>query len=216
MTRQERKEANKRAKEKDKAFDEALKTVGKTLGFKSILAIPYKFIDDFVYETHISANLIDANLLATVYFKPLILDRVYWEAMGISETAQKQPKSFHVKGAFSANTMYVCHFDCGAYEKIEDAERLASEILNEAQKRIDLFREEVYDLPTFAQYLSKQNKPYLKNNKILTFIALGEYEKAIALADEAIKNDKAGLGAGFWTIVEYARAYANSLVSRKS
>ena len=129
-----------------------MRVVSKKNGYKSLMGFPYKIIGGFLYEALISTTReksgINPQLSIFIQSKPLILDEIFWKVFGMYEDAKKQPESFHVKGAFTADSVIIDDFYHDFYEE-ESQEIVAEKILKKVTLLIESSRKKIFDIDTF-------------------------------------------------------------------
>ena len=211
-------EDRQKLREKEKALEKAMRVVAKRNGHKSLMGFPYKIIDKFLYEVLISTTReekgINPRLYIFIQSKPLLLDEIFWKVFDMYEDAKKQPESFHIKGAFTANAVIIDNFYHDFYEE-DNQEIVAKKILEKVTLLIENSRKKLFDIDTFETFINE--KPNQELNKILTSLIKKDYSKAENMIDYCQKNNISG---GFMScnksIIEYAKDYINNIKNRKT
>jgi hypothetical protein len=209
-------------KEKEKSLEKAIRLLAKGKGYKSIMGFPYKTIDGFLYTALISTSFKDYSdekgnksfycpqLYVSIQSKPLILDEIFWKIFGMYEDAQKQPESFHVSGAFTADDVIIDNFYQDFYEE-ENQEIVAEKVLEKVTLSIENSRKKIADLDTFETFINEC--PNQELNKILISIIKKDYSKAENMIDYCIKNGTTGgfmSGDNWKSIIERAKEYIHA------
>jgi hypothetical protein len=83
----------------EKEFLAALGPALHGTGWKKSGSTLFRQSGDFFQSIEISVHLEDANIGVTQFFKPMALDPIVWDILGMSENASK-PLSFRARGAF--------------------------------------------------------------------------------------------------------------------
>jgi hypothetical protein len=200
-------EEQARVKESKRQLDSVVKTISKEYGFKTISGYIYKIEGDFVFVVIMQIPAIDIGkkISINLYFKPLILDKLFWEVFQITN-AKNMPKSFHVKGAFTAPLVTLKSWK-ESIKSIEDIRGVYQEILLEVDKLIKEQLQSVNNLSTFKFFIQEQ--PNSKLNKILIEIQEQQYFSALEMINEEISQYRSGgfadsSGKSFY---DYARDY---------
>jgi len=211
MTREEQ----RRVKEVRKQLEVCIKRLTKGCGFQKINGYVYKFVGDFVYVAILSIPPVDAgkNLRIDFFYKPWILDEVFWDVFNVIE-GPKQPMSFHVQGAFTAPLVLVENYKV-AVSSIEDMDTIYGAVLGELDGKIEEHHQRVYDLKTFLLDLESYKHQFL--NRILAEIYQQRYRAAIDLLEIAIFQGETG---GFAdssqkNILQYALGYCQKLINEE-
>lgn len=193
-----------------KALETTIKKTSKENGYKTISGLIYKFIGDFVYIGIISAYPVDSGkmLTATLYFKPHILDQLFWEIFEVDE-AKKMPLSFHVNGAITIPSVDALSFK----EPVLSVENIAAaykNILVKLEDQIALLEQTVQDLDAFRVYSNGQ--PCYPFMSILISIHDKHYDKALALIQTEVENHKSSgfLDSNGRDFYDYAKAYCEN------
>lgn len=218
MTREEK----KKIREKEKEFENSLKAICKNYGYKSVMGIPYKFVGQFLFEIHISTSLgistdenlemksnkktvINPSLSVTLYVKPVILDEIFWIVFDMYDAAVKQPKSFHVKGAFTANITPFFSWNEDFIDE-ENQKNIAEKILTKSNAEIEKYQTTVFNLESFEESIINEPNQYL--NQILIKIAQKDYNKALQQIEICIaKGQTGGFAEIGKTILDYAKEH---------
>lgn len=205
MTREEQ----KYLKEVSKNLEMTIKKMSKVYGYKTISGFVYKFVGDFVYVAIITVAPIDLgkSITTRLYFKPLILDELFWEIFEIHE-GKKMPKSFHVNGAFTVPIMEVKNWR-EPIECLDNIESAFNNIIIELDKQIDNLRDSVADLSAFSRYSSGQ--PNSQFISILVTIYEKQYKRALELISKEFEMHQTSpfLDSGGKSFYDYARDYCN-------
>ena len=202
------KEEMKQIKENKKALEMAIKSNSKLYGYKTIMDIPYKVIDDFIFILLIIAN---KNINISIECKPIILDKIFWEVFNMQEELSKQPFSFHVNGVHTVKTLRIKEFEI-EYNMADEAKEKFDEIIKHSDKAIKEFIFEINSIEKFYEKIKIEELHYL--NAILIKILKKEYKKALKKINECIKNHMSG---GFMdkdhkSIIEYAKEYCEKKI----
>ena len=102
MTREEQREI----REIKKRIPAEIRKQRKKLDFQYAHGFLYRFEKDFLYSAIIDSN--QTGILQTaIFIKPWILNEIYWKIQHMNmEEMLSQPKSFHVRGAFTINDIF--------------------------------------------------------------------------------------------------------------
>lgn len=205
MTRGEKKQI----REKEKSMDLIIKSNSKLFGYKSVMGIPYKISNNFIFEIIIIVN---KNVMIKINCKPILLDEIFWEVFDMLEEAKKQPQSFHIKGAFVAGSVKIDNFEFD-YNKPEEAGKIFKEIMEYVNKIIENYCKIIYDIKTFQKSIINDPNQYL--NHILLEIINKNYKAALEKINGCIKNNKRGGFSDYKTgknIIEYAKEYCEKRI----
>ena len=210
-----KREEAKILREKEKDLEKSIKLIAKKRGYKSIMGFPYKIVDGFLYEALISTSLKDKEkldfipkLYIYIQSRPLILDLTFWKVFDMYEEASKQPESFHINGAFTANGVVIDDFYQDFFEE-ENQELIANIILDKVNLIIENSRKKIFDIDTFETLIS--GKPNQELNKILILIIKKDFKKAKEIINRCIKSEiSGGFSHGQKSIIEYAKEFVEN------
>lgn len=183
-------EEQRLVKEVGKRLSGCIKGLSKECGFLKVGGFVYKFIGDFVYVGIISVPPVDAGtrLRIDFYYKPWILDEVFWEIFEIKE-GPKQPKSFHVRGTFTAPLVQIENYKV-VIPDIEGMDTAYKNILVGLTQKIKDHHKKIYDLTTFQSDIKGNEHQLL--NYILTEVCQENHAVAKNLLETAISQGKSG------------------------
>ena len=186
MTRDEQ----KYLREAKKRLDAVIKSDTKKCGFQNVNGFVYKFVGDFLYACIIYAPPVDCGkkLSATLYFKPVALDELFWEIFELKE-GKTQPKSFHVRGAFTAPKVFIEEWEAPV-DCIEDMDIAFRSILNQVDSAIESHHGKIGDMTQFREFVSGQKHQRL--NFILAEISLGNFQTALSIVEQEISKGNSG------------------------
>lgn len=104
MTREEQKEI----RELQKQIPLEIRKLKKEFHFQFANGFLYRFESDFLYIAIISMPSNRVGIInVTTLIKPWILNELYWEIQQMDmDEMRSQPKSFHVRGAFTINDIF--------------------------------------------------------------------------------------------------------------
>ena len=207
-----KREEAKILREKEKSLEKSIKLIAKKRGYKSIMGFPYKIVDGFLYEVLISTSLKGkekSDFIPTLYIyiqsKPLILDLIFWKVFDMYEEASKQPESFHIKGAFTANSVIIDDFYQDFFEE-QNQEVTANIILDKVNLIIENSRKQIFDIDTFETFIA--DKPNQELNNILLLILKKDFKQAEKIINDCIKNEiSGGFSNGQKSIIGYAKEF---------
>ena len=173
MNREEQKEI----REVKKLVPIEIRKQRKQFDFQYAHGFLYRFEGDFLYTAIIDLPSNRIGVLNTsTLIKPWILNKIYWEIQQMNmEEMLSQPKSFHVRGAFTINDIYF-RTESMTYDKndfshsINDALSKFDSEINEHKKRL-----------TNIHTISEDVEGYKISNltKSIVLIYEGNYEEAL-------------------------------------
>lgn len=151
----------------------------------------YRTTDEYVYFA-IALPPRTASPKATLHAKPLALDPIFWEILGLTENAKRGP-SFRVTGAFTVPAPEVARVTADLSEPLLDAptvDRLCAELHA-------TFLQSSGELRSLADFeAALDDAPRLVTTAIVWLIASGRRdEAALRLEAELAK----GAQGGFWS-----------------
>ena len=177
-------------KQKEKDWDNLIKQVAKTNGWKFKSRFAYKTINDFFYEANFYTSGIDNSLRGSLQFKPLIIDEVFWEIVGLQDN-KKMPLSFRGNGAFTIGAINIFLFE---FKVISD--NLKTEIRSLFEKinhKVDELQSTIVNLDAFVSFIEQHPNDnggewFYNDMLIVTYIVQKKYDKALLLLDYAKKK----------------------------
>jgi len=205
MTREEQ----RRFKELGKSLSEAKKVLSKKYGFSSSHSYVFRFVGEFVYwsSCYVEQNML--NIAGHIYVKSLKLNEVFWDVFEIPEN-RKQPKSFHVWGAFTSPFFVLPEqfaVDIGAGNVASAYESY----LHQANLTIDNYAEKLKTVSDIMPLF--ENNPYHQLNIVLAKIYEGQYQTALSMIEKSIANgEHGGFSCGDRSIYDYAKAYCEQRI----
>ncbi|GLC78331.1 hypothetical protein [Lacrimispora brassicae] len=179
MTREEQKEI----RELKKLLPIELRKQSKEFGFQFAHGFLYRFEGDFLYYAilDISSN---RSLTMTTLIKPWILNELYWEIQQMNmEEMRAQPKSFHMRGAFTINDIFYRN-DSVPYDKDNLGQAVHEALVQ--------FNVSIKEHLTNIQAITCDMEGYRISNltKALALIYSHDYENALhLLLQEDLVND---------------------------
>lgn len=130
------------------------------------------------------------------------------------EEASKQPESFHIKGAFTANGVIIDDFYQDFFEE-ENQEITANIIFDKVNLIIENSRKLTFNIDTFETLIADQ--PNEELNKILILIIKKDFKKAEEIINDCIKREiSGGFLNGQKSIIEYAKEFIKNNESNNS
>ena len=208
MTREEQ----RRLSECRRQLDKAEKLRAKEYGFKQSRGFVFKFVADFAYwvSTHISGD--GKNVVAKIPLKYIPLDIVFWDVFEMPEN-RKQPKSFHLCGAFVSEFFWLDNeFHIPIETSVDDA---YCQALKKANVLIDKYSRNLNTVSDFKQLIENEERQGL--NLILLEILEENYQMALdILARERVAGRSGGFSAvNGGNIYDYAQRYCQGKLMRK-
>ena len=178
-------------KQKEKDWDSLIKQVAKTNGWKFKSWFAYKEINNFFYEITFYTSGFDNSLRGSLQFKPLIIDEVFWEIVGLGDN-KKMPLSFRGNGAFVIRSKNVFDFN---QKIIPETLKIDINILfSKINNQVDTLQSTITDLDNFVRYLEQnpddENEWFDSDLKIMSLIIQKNYDKVFSLLDYAKKEEK--------------------------
>lgn len=157
-----------------------------------------------------------SKIEAAIYFKPLILDEVFWDVFKMKEEAEKQPFSFHITGAFTPYCDTIATWKVAITPDL-DVYQILYTVFVDANSIIQQNSIYFTDLIDFKNKICTSNNPIQRLNYILCEIALENYQKALELITLALQNNDMGLFASSdgVDIIEHAKKYCENKVLSK-
>jgi hypothetical protein len=184
-------------KQKEKDWDNVIKQIAKTNGWKFKSWFAYKAINNFFYEVNFYTSGIDNSVIGSLQFKPLIIDEVFWEIVGLADN-KNMPLSFRGNGAFVIRSKNVFSFNLKVIP-----ENLYKDITNTFENinsQVDKLQSIVTDLDGFVKYVEQNpdgDEWFDSNLIIMASIIQKKYDKVLSLLDYAKKEGKnSGFGFG--------------------
>jgi hypothetical protein len=208
MTREEQ----RTVREANKAMNKAIHPECKKHGYKVINGFIYKTIDEYVYTLIVLACPVDFGKLitATLNCKPIKLDEIFWDVFDMSETAKGQPFSFHVQGAFTAQSLRLNEWK-SPLTSANMIEQTMDAILEQTDQFITSYSQKLKTIQDFKIMIAGQQ--HHKLNSILCEIAEENYSTALEqIENELSNNQTGGFICGSKSIMEYAKEYCQHRV----
>lgn len=196
-------------KQKEKDWDTLIKQIAKTNGWKFKGWFAYRAINDFFYEANFYTSGIDNSLMGSLQFKPLIIDEVFWEIVGLEDN-KKMPLSFRGNGAFVIRSKNVFDFNLKVIP--ENLNNDINNIFANINSQVDKLQSTISDLDSFVKYLEQNpdsdDEWFDSDLIIMASIIQKKYDKVLSLLDYAKKEDKdSSYGFGDKDFYDLARAY---------
>jgi phosphoribosylformylglycinamidine (FGAM) synthase PurS component len=207
MTREEM----KRLKENKQALELIIKNNSKLYGYKTVSGFVYKTINDFVFIILIGINYANKNITVSIEYKPIILDKIFWEIFNMAEETKNKPLSFHINGVYTVKTVKIKGFELG-YNNKEEAEIIFKEIIDCSNNVIEEYREKTNSIDRFYENIVDDKDQYL--NIILIDIMKKDYKKALGKIKICINNYEDGgfMNENYKSIIELAKEYCEERV----
>lgn len=156
--------------------------------FKSNFA--YKEINDFFFFVMVIVSSKTSNITATLSFKPMRVDEIFWEIVGLTEN-KKMPLSFRGDGAFTLPKIMI-----EGYRIPISEEKIIADI-NQIIKQIDDTLSEIIKkvntIDAFIKYI--ENKPdkdtnlLYRDTLIVAHLANNDIKMAMRLIESEIKSN---------------------------
>jgi len=197
MTREEQ----RRLRDLKQALSSVERTLAKSNGFQYAHGYVFRFVGSFVYWLRCTADL--THVRGTLAVKPTQLDEVLWDVLEMPEN-RKQPKSFSVRGAFTA-PFHVLP------ERLEvemggDLEAAYAELLSLVEPVIERYDGVLKSVGDFMGLI--EHIPGQKLNFILGEVFLGHEQHALELLRDALsRQETGGFGGTRGSVYDYAVAY---------
>ncbi len=184
MTREEQK-LNRELK---KRLPQEIRKLNKKYKFQYAHEFLYRFEGDFLYIGMPHMSSIECGRLSnSVEIKPWVLDEIYWRVQQMNvEELLRQPKSFHVRGAFTVRHIY--YDKLSIYQVTSDnfAEMIEN-MLIDFDKFISEHKKNLINIECIKDNLDGYEISDL--TKALVYINQEEYEEALFLLQNGDKND---------------------------
>jgi hypothetical protein len=190
-------------KEKEEALIKIINSDSKLYGYKKIMEIAYKIINDFVYTVIVNVRKNDIIVLVNV--KPMILDKTLWEITKYFDKTIDEPESYHVNGNVVAQYVQIKNFII-EYDKPEEAKEIYKKIIEQADSEIELHRKNIFNIQTFQELIKDDNNQY-KNN-ILMAVLNKNYKEAIEKIDIQINREETDkFVVGKYNLIDFIKVY---------
>ena len=172
MTREEQ----KFARELKKPLAKTCKEVGKKRGWKTIAGEQYQVREGMLYVLMVTQSIWDCHALkVNLYFKPVVLDEIYWEVFHMEDVAAEQPFSFHVRGAFTARGLWLPSWQA-ELSALEELEAVIEGIFDRAEEKVEENR--FPDIASFRRRLEEDPSRHALNI-ILCLLLEEKYPEAM-------------------------------------
>lgn len=178
MTREEQ----RKIRELGKLISIELRKQRKSFNFQFAHGYLYRFEGDFLYYSILSmpSNCLGILKVAT-FIKPWILNELYWEIQQMNmEEMQAQPKSFHVRGAFTINDIFY-HNETVQYDEDNFGDSI-HKVLVQFNNRIEEHKKHLPSVQTLTQNIEGYKISNL--TKAIGLIYSHDYEKALSLLNQ--------------------------------
>lgn len=178
-------------KQKEKGWDGLIKQIAKANDWKFNGWFAYKEMNDFFYQANFYTSGIDNSLIGSLQFKPLIIDEVFWEIVGLEDN-KKMPLSFRGNGSFVIRSKSIFNFS----QKVisESLSTDINKLFNRINNQIETLQCTVTDLESFVKYLEQNQDSedgWLDSDLIImASIIQKKYDKALSLMDYAKKEGR--------------------------
>ena len=206
-----KREEKKLLKENQKALEEVIKNNSKSFGYKTISGIVYKIINDFIFIILIGMNYVTKNITVSIEYKPIILDKIFWEVFNMTEDTKDKPLSFHVNGWFTAKSVDIKKYEI-KYDSKEEADEKFTEIINNSNNIIKEHIGKITNIETFYEDIINDEEQYL--NIILVNILKNDYRKALDKINECKRKYKTGgfMDENHKSIIDLAKEYCENRI----
>ena len=178
-------------KQIEKNWDNLIKQIAKTNGWKFTGWFAYKALNNFFYEANFYTSGIDTSLRGSLQFKPLIIDEVFWEIVGLKDN-NKMPLSFRGNGAFVIRSKNV--FDYNLKVIPENLNNDINIIFDNINSQVDKLQTTISDIDSFVKYLEQNpdgdDEWFDSDLIIMASIIQKKYDRVFSLLDYAKKEDK--------------------------
>lgn len=172
----------KRRRVFEKELLAALGPAIKGTGWKKSGSTLFRQSGNYFQEIRISVSLYDGKTGVTHYIKPMALDPILWDVLGLSENAS-EPLSFRTNGAFTCSGLPI-------YEELFDQTCLtagdAATALSELARSNELLFENILDGSDFstklAQHRNHRDRAAYAIPLVLSLINDGDYDAAAQVA----------------------------------
>ena len=186
MTREEQ----RFARELKKPLEKACKEIGKKRGWKTISGEQYQVRDRMLYMLYITQSVWDCHVLkATLSFKPVALDEIYWEVFQMADVAAKQPFSFHVRGAFTARGLWLPNWQA-ELSSMEELEAVVERIFDQAEEKVA--ENQFSGLASFRRRLEEEDRSHHGLSIILCLLCEEKYPEAMEAIQAALAQGDSG------------------------
>jgi hypothetical protein len=176
-------------KQKEKDWDNLIKEIAKSNGWKFNGWFAYKAMKDFFYKVNFYTSGIDNSISGSLEFKPLIIDEVFWEIVDLEDN-KKKPLSFRGNGAFVISSKDV--FDFNQTVIRDNLKNDINILFDKINIEVDKIQSTITDLDKFKKYIeqypSKRSEWFDTDLLIMTSIVQKSYDKAISLLEYAKKE----------------------------
>lgn len=208
MTREEQRLLKEREKSLEKALKMTCKEIGKRRGWKTVAGEQYQVRDGMLFILYVSFPVFDigGTLKVHLHLKPLAADEMYWDVFHMRETADGQPFSFHVTGAFTARGLWLPLWK----EPVPSPEELPAAVEAVFDRAEELVEENSFpDMASYRRRLEAEEQPRTLEI-VLALLCEGAYEEAMEKIEAALaRGDNGGVSreGGRRGILEDARDY---------
>ncbi|MDQ0362094.1 hypothetical protein [Breznakia pachnodae] len=211
MTREEQ----KYLKLMKKTYESTIRSCGKKHGYKMINGYVYKVIDNMIYEllVFVPPVKLGKSIKINLWCKPVALDDIYWDVFDMKEVADKEPFSFHVQGAFTADCLQLQQWEV-SISGPEEMGNVLDFVFDQTEQYLEKYSSEIKTMNDFKNMISDNS--YHTLNYILCEIYEHNYQKALDIINIQLANGDTGkYVCGSKGIIEYAKEYCEQRINKK-
>lgn len=185
MTREERRKVRTIEQELKKKIREACKRHK----YKTVDGCGYKVMNGYIYDVYVWVADKGEMLTARLCGKLLALDELFWEVFGIQEEVKNKPMSFHLLGAFVADSLILDEWKC-PLESLEKMDEVLDEIFIMTEEKVAKYAQEFQEIENYKKTM--EQKEYLKLNAILCDMIQGHYKEALDCLESELAEGNTG------------------------
>ncbi len=171
-----------------RALVEAVRQASKGTGWRSIEGALFREESGWFIDVVPTVIISEHVTKATVYFKPMAIDPILWDILGVPENRSK-PLSFRLVGAWTCKAQV---FSTSPIEEAGQPEDVAARILEFADQELERMR------PSYSLEVFLGQVPWVtvvgdfNQLGVVTMIAMGREDEALAVCDKGRKQAVAG------------------------
>lgn len=207
MTREEQRKVRTIEQELKKKIREACKRHK----YRTVDGCGYKVVNGYIYDVYVWVTDKGETLKARLGGKLLALDELFWEVFGIQEEVKNKPLSFHLLGAFVADSLILDEWKC-PLESLEKMDEVLDEIFAQTEEKVAKYEQEFQEIENYKKAM--EPKEYLKLNIILCDMLQGHYKEVLDCLNSELTEGKTGrfLSVEGGSIYERAKQYCQKML----
>lgn len=209
MTREEQRKVRTIEQELKKKIREACKRHK----YKTVDGCGYKVVNGYIYDVYVWVADKGETLTARLCGKLLALDELFWEIFGIQEEVKNKPMSFHLLGAFVADTLILDEWK-SPLESLEKMDGVLDEIFAVTEEKVAKYEQEFQEIEGYKKAMEDEGKDYLKLNIIMCDILQGHYKEVLDHLESELAEGKTGrfLSVEGGSIYDRAKEYCQKML----